>query len=190
MNGGSGLSRRAVLKRITLVAVAFAASFGMVIAATSMVSPWSTVIQEFDVVLVEEGCQFSEIAAVCLQGTHGPNERPSAVAVPMTMEGEFSIRTCSDVRSSLMTTGNFWTRVSVWALPQAEWCQRLADDGREWHLANSDQERWPTFVHDGKLVGVGLLSEHFETVGEPKVGVRLDECVDTFMKMKSDAGRM
>jgi hypothetical protein len=175
-------SRHTVLKRAVVLAASFGASFGAVVLAADGLDPWTVVADAFDLVLVTEDCQLSEAAAACLHDAErGPSERPHAVAVPTEIRGELSRRTCNDVRTALAVHGHWWARASLHTWSEAAWCRRLADGARAWLVATHGAEEWPAFVHERRLVGLGLRPESFVAVGEPEVGARLHACVDAFL---------
>jgi hypothetical protein len=181
--GSSRPAPRTVLQRAAVLALAFAGSLGLVALGATALSPWRNVARTFDVVLISEGCQLSEAAAVCLERTpRQHHEHPRAVAVPTEIEGELARSGCAHVRAALASAGDLVARASLFASSEESWCQRLAQGGRQWLLEHGGKERWPTFVHEGELAGVGLLAENFVAVGEPEVGAGLDECVASFME--------
>jgi hypothetical protein len=185
------VTHRSVLQRAVVLALAVGGSLGLVVLGAAALSPWRNVARTFDVVLISEGCQLSEASAICLQrAPRQPHEHPRAVAVPTAIEGEHARSRCAYVRAALASRGDLVARASLFALPEEPWCRRLAQGGRQWLLDHGGKERWPTFVHEGELAGVGLLPENFVAVGEPEVGAGLDECIAAFMKERPERPAM
>ena len=183
--GSSGPAPRTVLQRALVLTLAFGGGLGLVALGAAALSPWRNVARTFDVVLVSEGCQLSEAAATCLErAQRQPHEHPRAVAVPTAIEGERDRSRCARARAALARAGDIVARASHWAWPEEPWCRELAQGGRQWLLDHGGKERWPTFVHEGELAGVGLRPENFVAVGEPEVGARLDECIAAFMEAR------
>lgn len=170
-------------KRIAILSTLFIGSFACVVVITNTLSPWNTVLRIFNVVLVADDCQFSEVAAACLNSTPRKlGQPPRAVAVPTAIQGDFSRKACDNVRSILSDTDDIRAHISLSLIPEDTWCQRLANGGRDWLFSNREIEQWPTFVHEGDFGGVGLTPGNFEVVGESDVAARLDECIDDYLQ--------
>ncbi|MCX4247973.1 hypothetical protein [Paraliomyxa miuraensis] len=172
--------------RVFILGAAFLLGLGITIPLVDS-TPWRSVLRTFDVVLVDEDCGFSQIAAHCLRSApRAMVGRTGAVAVPTAIRGPASLRACRETRAAVAASGDLVARLSSWTHSEAAWCQRLAQGAREWLVSRAGGEQWPTFVHRGELVGVGLMAEHFEAVGESSAAARLPECIDDHLLGRRD----
>lgn len=173
------ISRKKRWRSALAVTLSFLGGLGIVLSYTSTISPWDDALESYDLILVSEGCHFSEIAASCLLSPQRTQDSHT-LAVSTSATGELSRRVCTDARALFVRDATPSIRLSMWILPEDVWCERLANGAREWFVDNNHREQWPAFVHEGKIVGIGLEPSNFGLVGEPAVGAHLDRCIEAF----------
>lgn len=173
------------LRMVAIMATMIAIGSGLALWTREILSPWNQLVSKIDVILVEDGCQFSEAAAACLGESTNNNETPLALAVATADTGDLYHTSCNTAHEFMASNGGALASLSLFFLPKKLWCSVLAQDAAHWLHEKNGTLQWPAFVHSRQIIGFGLSAEHFRALGIESVAGDLDSCVSRYVASSS-----